>query len=268
MWGKSSGHPVHQAAEEVEGVSGCGDMAAPPTRGRGATTPRLPPLPEEADLFTPPSPRRAQWVDLAGAVVGVLGEQAAGALVEVTALATQVEQDRKRVYECLNVMEGVGMVGRARQGVYRWRGAVAADTVARLLQLANQGGLEERLRSLCGGVAVEEVVERMTVGVITQKVVMVFLVVPVGSTVSLAVAAATVHGLEEGRKVTRVDQVRRICEVLCGVGILVRQVGVEEGEGGRRVAGYSYRGPEVGRGGTEGELRSAIGHILETDQQG
>ena len=219
--------------------------------------PKLPPLPAESELFKPPATKRPTE-DICVALLGRLGNLDVGTLIDLHVVAAELEVDVKRLSVICSVLEAVRIVAKQGGGsVYSWRGREAlAPSLAQLRRLADREGLLDRLHSSiqeqvghwgrgsadCSVQLVQQEApaptpgEKLTTGLLTQRLLMVFLVAPDPRTLTVGVAAWTIQGPDGARGVTR-TRLSVIGQVLAGAG-----TPTSPGSGPRR-SSTSGRGP-------------------------
>ena len=201
----------------------------------------LPPLPEEHQLFIPPTLRKST-INVALELMSLLNTVAPDTKFEVRLLAIQLEADHKKVYLVCNVLEAVQMMTKSSHTSYVWHGRTnLVPGLIWLRQLAEQEQVLEQLLRCWQQQQEEEPVEaqdqKLSTGVLAQKLLMVFLVAEQPRPVSVKTACRVVLG-QGTRYSTGLAAARQVCGVLTAAGLL-------EADGGSSGPAFRYSGPEV-----------------------
>jgi len=153
----------------------------------------LPPLPEEESLFLPPSRTVRGTQETARQLVICLDQIEIGVTLDLHHLANELNADVKRVFFVSNVLEALGMVSRVSINKVIWKGKAAMyQSLVQLHQLAVEENILQQVQAVHlkaqGGDLLEEALveeglredgkEKVTTGVIIQRLLMAFLVVP------------------------------------------------------------------------------------------
>jgi len=252
----------------------------------------LPELPPESALFIPPT-ERGNRKDKS---LGLLAEKMLqnypymlnhGEFLEVQLddTAKQLNTERRRIYDIVNVFEAVQIMSKVGKNVYNWHGRTyLIHSLAWLRQLGVKLGMQEQYR-----MAKEQERDMMndienmsplqsprlvspatglspmvspygspglspygspndpsgtSMGINTQKFLMLFLVMPRPAKLTLDFAARVIHGPNpnDKAKVTRVRRLYDIANILQALG-LIRKVQIPEGKS--KKPAFEYIGPEV-----------------------
>ena len=206
--------------------------------------PALPSLPEEHQLFLPLHQAKKALEAVAQELVALMTRLQPGTLLEVGQLATQLQAEPSRVSFSCNVLEAVQLVSKTSPTSYTWHGRVhLVPSLVWLRHLADQERVLEQLYmsslpSQEGELkAASEPREKLMVGVLAQKLLMVSLVSPEGS-LDVSLACRVIHGPREDKLRARLTQVREVCAVLASAGLLKG--------GSLKTPLIQYVGPEVG----------------------
>jgi len=249
----------------------------------------LPPLPLESALFVPPVDRGNRK----DKSLGLLAEKMldnypyimnGGDTTEVQLddTAKQLNTERRRIYDIVNVFEAVQIMSRVCKNIYRWHGRTyLLHSLAWLRELGVKLGMQEQYRVAREQEAQHDI-ENMSpltsphthyspamspmmspygspgmspygspndpngtsMGINTQKFLMLFLVIPEPRKLTLDFAAKVIHGPNpnEKAKVTRVRRLYDIANILSALG-LIRKVQITEGK--TKKPAFEYVGPSV-----------------------
>jgi len=198
--------------------------------------------------------------------------------------ARALHTERRRIYDIVNVFEAVQIMSKVGKNVYQWHGRTyLVSSLAWLRQLATKLGVleqynivkEQEMQTMIHNqenVNIENVSpgwanspsfsplatnsplnspynspndpNGTSMGINTQKFLMLFLVSPQPQTLTLDFAAKVIHGIHQVEK-TRLTRVRRlydIANILQSLG-LIRKVSLTDGRG--KKPAYQYIGPDV-----------------------
>lgn len=236
----------------------------------------LPPMPEERDLFLP-SARQSDrefksFTSITKAIICILREKSTPQDFQLKELAESLGVDLKRLYIMCNVFEGLGMVARKGKNTCEWLGfskmfpslkklyEMAEESYLNLYQQGSSTKLEEKLK--------------LNVTMMTQKLLMIFLVIPKPGFLKKKVDKKRhlVLLMEDAAKIIFGDQslqeraaskmkLHDVCRILVGLG-LVR----EERVSGR--VGFSYEGPcEFSDKDYEDEVEYAESKVTLSDEE-
>lgn len=266
---------------------------------------QLPPLPQQAELFAPP-PERGNRKEkslglLAERMLAMFPLQEGGTTVEVQLddTAKNLNTERRRIYDVVNVFEALQIMSKVGKNVYQWHGRTyLIQSLAWLRQLASKLGMAEQYKfakdqelaaiiedakrgrdndienvspmaspmaSPMSSATMSPMLSPMvspmmspgmspyyspndqggtSLGINTQKFVMLFLVAPEPKTINLEFATRVIHGPGqiEKQKLTRIRRLYDIANILNSLG-LIRKVTVNGGRG--KKPAFQYVGPEV-----------------------
>ena len=221
----------------------------------------LPPLPLESELFTPPVEmgRRAERSIsvLAQTFLGMMPTEG-NKVVMIKETAIMMNTSIKRVYTICNVLEGLRLMERKGQNKYEWKGfKFLMPTMMLLMQMAlkeNMGEIIDKVIDSEDGHGVQNVdasesesehKKPLNICMLTQKLMMVFLVLPQPKVISLPVATTVIHGAEVRGKqrVVCLQKLWDVSKILQEVG-LIQKVTIRQGSE-KPVLAYQYVGETV-----------------------
>jgi len=224
---------------------------------------QLPPLPLESELFTPPVDRgrrseRSISV-LATAFLGMMPTQGKKDVM-IRETANMMNTSIKRVYTICNVLEGLRLMERKGQNLYEWKGRKELyPTLMLLLQMAKKDNVAEMIEHVstskdCNteqSVRLEdsrvnpEHITTLNICMLTQKLMMLFLVLPQPKVITLPVATAVIHGIgvTAKQRTCNLQKLWDVSKILEEVG-LIQKVKVRKGPE-RPVIAYQYIGEDV-----------------------
>jgi len=224
----------------------------------------LPPLPLESELFTPPvdKGRRAERSIsvLAETFLRMMPKQGKK-VVMIKETAIMMNTSIKRVYTICNVLEGLRFVERKRQNVYEWKGQeLLMPTLMLLMQMAlkeNMMGRIDKVNSPEDCLRMQHLREEserrgdpeqtpaLNICMLTQKLMMVFLVLPQPKVISLPVANTVIHGTAVTAKQRNVclQKLWDVSKILQEVG-LIQKVTIKQGSE-KPILAYQYVGEKV-----------------------
>lgn len=204
--------------------------------------------------------------------------------VQLDDTAKLLHTERRRIYDIVNVFEAVQMMSRVCKNVYRWHGRTyLVQSLAWLRQLGIKLGMQEQYRIAreqeihdienlspltsprVNNPTMSPMMSPMmspygspgmspygspndpcgtSMGINTQKFLMLFLVIPEQKKLTLDFAAKVIHGPNpnEKAKVTRVRRLYDIANILQALG-LIRKVQISEGKS--KKPAFEYVGPDV-----------------------
>ena len=210
----------------------------------------LPPLPDEASLFVPPSRTMTAIQDIAQQLLICLEPIDTGVTLDLHNLADELGVDVKKIFLIGNVLEAVGMFSRISMSKVVWNGKDAMyQSLVQLHQLAAKENIQQQIQdveaqgdllhgALAEGGAGEEVKVKLTTGVITQRLLMAFLALPYLSTMSASIMGKVISST---RNVSfPFGRLYDMANVLVGIGLL-KKVKLEP----RKTPAYQYVGPLV-----------------------
>ena len=186
------------------------DMSQKRRKGRADTLPELPPLPLEKDLFIPP----VEKGNRAERSILVLTEtflsmmpQEGREVVKIRETASIMKTNIKRVYTICNVLEGIRLMVRTDMNMYEWQGRrVLMPTMMLLRQMAEKQNMMEKLDlASTEEQGVEDIPnnfpDKLNICMMTQKLLMMFLVQP--KDLSLSVASTIMRGTGQAANMKR-----------------------------------------------------------------
>ena len=218
----------------------------------------LPPLPEESSLFLPPSQTVRGTQASARHLVFCLEQIDIGATLDLHHLATELNIDLKKIFLVSNVLEAVGMVSRISMNKAIWKGMAAMyQSLVQLHQLAVKENILQQIQAVelkaQGGDLLEEAFveeerekdkEKVTTGVIIQRLLMAFLAVPHMNTMSVNTMGKVVASMGNVR--CPKNRLHDLANVLVGIGLLQKLEVVEERlRKPNKVTVFQYVGPVV-----------------------
>eukprot|EP00092_Neocalanus_flemingeri_P032008 GFUD01034789.1.p1 GENE.GFUD01034789.1~~GFUD01034789.1.p1 ORF type:complete len:246 (-),score=88.92 GFUD01034789.1:38-775(-) len=198
----------------------------------------LPPLPQEMELFTSPSDlgnRKEKCFQLVGERLLATLPRDTKVTVKLDMMATNLQTDIKRLYTVVNVLEAIRMMERLGMNTYQWQGwdnmmpslvwlrqmADKQDMVG-LLEIAKK---QAELAEIDEKDNTEELDEmKLNCVMMTQKLLMLFLILPEPRIISLSVASCVIFGplLTKGRRSSCLQKLMDISQVLQSVGLVKR----------------------------------------------
>jgi len=222
----------------------------------GDILPKLPPLPREEDLFTPPREReKMKKVDLR-VMVNMLRSKISKEgklMVEVDKMSMDLDISKDKMYIICNVLEGLRLMKMKGRNVYEWQGnEMLIPTLMMLKKMAEKENTMGQLlmarkfiakstvnNNIASNTTCKEV-EKLNVVMTTQKVMMMFLVAQETNVISLEEMSVVIQG-SDLTKLKRKMSIKRfddICKILAGVELLEAEEQDDENL-------YKYIGPEV-----------------------
>ena len=219
----------------------------------------LPPLPLESELFTPPVEmgRRAERSIsvLAQTFLGMMPTEG-NKVVMIKETAIMMNTSIKRVYTICNVLEGLRLMERNGQNKYEWKGfKFLMPTMMLLMQMAlkeNMGEIIDKVIDSEDGHGVQNVdasesehKKPLNICMLTQKLMMVFLVLPQPKVISLPEATTVIHGagVVGKQRVVCLQKLWDVSKILQEVG-LIQKVTIRQGSE-KPVLAYQYVGETV-----------------------
>jgi hypothetical protein len=176
--------------------------------------------------------------------------------VKIKETAYIMKTSIKRVYTICNVLEGIRLMVRTNMNMYEWQGRkVLMPTLMLLRQMAEKQNIKEKLDMSNTeelGIGVKNIFnslpdnkKHLNICMMTQNLLMMFLVLPQPKVLSLSVASSVIHGAGEAanRKRGSLQKLLNISKILQGLGI-VRNVKVTMASD-EVVFAYQYVGQEV-----------------------
>jgi len=218
----------------------------------------LPPLPEEESLFLPPRLTLRGPQEIARQLVNCLDQVDIGVTLDLHHLANELNVDVKRVFSVNNVFEALGMISRISLNKVIWKGKAAMyQRLVQLHQLAVEENLLEQLqavhleaqREVLEEALVEEgpredSKEKVTTGVIIQRLLMAFLVMPCMNTMKANTMGKVIASMGNVR--CPQNRLSDLANVLVGIGLLQRLEVVDERlSKPKKAIVFQYVGPVV-----------------------
>eukprot|EP00092_Neocalanus_flemingeri_P027672 GFUD01030037.1.p1 GENE.GFUD01030037.1~~GFUD01030037.1.p1 ORF type:complete len:350 (-),score=122.62 GFUD01030037.1:1-1050(-) len=244
--------------ERVEDYGKAKNATLPRKRGRGNIVAELPPLPMESELFTPPvdkGDRREKSIKVLGEKLLAMMPNEGTLEVEVDKMARELKADIKRVYNICNVLEGLRLMERQGRNVWKWQGREGLPTTLLLLkQMSEQQNMKGQMDMARKVLAKKLIVNfignkadaKHNLVMMTQKLMMMFLILPQTRTLSLSIASIIIHGpgLSGNKMRTSLQRLGDISRVLQSMGLLA-EVRVKKEGGSKGTISYQYVGLEV-----------------------
>jgi len=235
------------------------------TRGSGKYKKghQLPPLPLESELFTPPVERgrRAERSIsvLATAFLSMMPSMEKKEIM-IRETANMMNTSIKRVYTICNVLEGLRLMERKGQNFYEWKGREELyPTLMLLLQMAQKDNVAEKIDqfstskdcrteqsvTVADSKVIPEQIPTLNICMLTQKLMMLFLVLSEPKVITLPVATAVIHGVRvtDKQRTCNLQKLWDVSKILEEVG-LIRKVKMRKGSE-RSVIAYQYVGEVV-----------------------
>jgi len=229
-------------------------IRAPKKKEAGATekVPHLPPLPEEESLFLPQIRTLRGIQKTARQLVICLDQIETGVTLDLHHLANELDVNAKTVFFVINVLEALGMVSRISIDKVIWKGkAPMYQSLVQLHQLAVEENILQQVQAVHlkaqGGDLLEEALveeglredgkEKVTTGVIIQRLLMAFLVVPHMNTMSANTMGKVIASM--GNVKCPQNRLYDLANVLVGIGLLQKL------EGPKKATVFQYVGPMV-----------------------
>ena len=218
----------------------------------------LPPLPEESALFLPHSRPLTGTQEIAEQLVVCLELVDVGATLDLHHLAAELDVDVKKIFLVSNVLEAVGMVARISINKVTWKGKQAMyQSLVKIHQLGVEENILQQIQAadlaapgdllnealVEGGVREEDKV-KVTTGVIIQRLLMGFLVVPHMNIMSSKTMGKVISSM--GNVKCPQSRLSDLANVLIGIGLLQKVEVVEQGlSKPRKSTAFQYAGPVV-----------------------
>eukprot|EP00092_Neocalanus_flemingeri_P027671 GFUD01030036.1.p1 GENE.GFUD01030036.1~~GFUD01030036.1.p1 ORF type:complete len:345 (+),score=128.74 GFUD01030036.1:53-1087(+) len=243
--------------------------------GRGNVVAELPPLPMESELFTPPVDKG----DKGEKSIKRLGEKLLAMMpkegtleVEVDKMARELKVGIQRVYNICNVLEGLRLMERQGKKVWKWQGKERLLPGLMLLkQMSEQQDMKGQV-DMARKVLAKELPEdsinnksntKLNLVMMTEKMMMMFLILPQPRTLPLTVASIIIHG--PGMSRASLQRLGDIGMILQSVGLLAKVRVKKEGDIKGTIA-YQYVGLNIESKDAEMEEElSAVSNIIVED---
>ena len=231
--------------------------------GLGNLMVELPPLPLERDLFIPPvekGRRTERSISVVTEVLLSMMPKEGGKEVMIKEIAGIINTDIKRVYTIFNVLEGLRMMKRLGQNMCEWQGRkVLMPKLMLLRQMAEKENMLEKIEMANAWEQMQTNQQHqddinhnekgdntnLNICMLTEKLVMMFLVIPKLKYLTLTVATSVIFGVNqpENKRMVGLQKVLDIAKILQEVAI-IQKVKVTVGLA-KPVFAYQYVGPEV-----------------------
>ena len=207
-------------------------------------------------------------------------------VVEVDQMALLLEIRKDKMYDICNALEGLRLMYRKGRNVYKWQGwRMMLPTLMMLKKMAEKEDMLGQLslaRRLITEDKMEEIIIVTTarkepelkynVVMMTQKLLMIFLVLQHPRILSLAEASVIIHGqvLTEAKRKANLQRLDGISKILEGVGLLVKVIMEDDYKNN---ISYQYRGPEVTIMNTQDDVEmveevAAVRNLLDDGEKG
>eukprot|EP00092_Neocalanus_flemingeri_P098968 GFUD01126237.1.p1 GENE.GFUD01126237.1~~GFUD01126237.1.p1 ORF type:complete len:350 (+),score=139.28 GFUD01126237.1:68-1051(+) len=214
----------------------------------------LPPLPLEMELFTPlvdRGNRREKSIKLLGEKLLAMMPKEGTLEVEVDKMARKLKTGIQRVYNICNVLEGLSLMKRQGRNVWKWQGREGLlPTMMLLKQMSEQQDMKGQVDMARKVLAKElpedsisnKAIKKYNLVMMTQKMMMMFLVLPQPRTLPLTVASIIIHG--PGLSRASLQRLGDIGMILQSVGLLAKVRVKKEGDIKGTIA-YQYVGLNI-----------------------
>jgi len=169
-------------------------------------------------------------------------------------LATELKVDIKRIYTILNVLEAVMVVQRKGKDVYQWNGTQNLTVpLIKLAQLAHRENMNQLMlvEAINGHVYPDTSVStkkkcQMSISILTQKLLMIFLVLPQPKMLALSVAVSILYGNGTAAKSKQgcSQKLGDICKVLQVIG-LIQKVEISNLDTSIPIKAFKYIGVDI-----------------------
>ena len=197
-----------------------------------------------------------------------------------------LEIRKDKMYDICNALEGLRLMYRKGRNVYKWQGwRMMLPTLMMLKKMAEKEDMLGQLslaRRLITEDKMEEIIIVTTarkepelkynVVMMTQKLLMIFLVLQHPRILSLAEASVIIHGqvLTEAKRKANLQRLDGISKILEGVGLVVK---VMKEDDDKNNISYQYRGPEVTIMNTQDDVEmveevAAVRNLLDDGEKG
>eukprot|EP00092_Neocalanus_flemingeri_P098966 GFUD01126235.1.p1 GENE.GFUD01126235.1~~GFUD01126235.1.p1 ORF type:complete len:344 (+),score=136.67 GFUD01126235.1:68-1033(+) len=218
----------------------------------------LPPLPLEMELFTPlvdRGNRREKSIKLLGEKLLAMMPKEGTLEVEVDKMARKLKTGIQRVYNICNVLEGLSLMKRQGRNVWKWQGREGLlPTMMLLKQMSEQQDMKGQV-DMARKVLAKELPEdsinnksntKLNLVMMTEKMMMMFLILPQPRTLPLTVASIIIHGpgLSSYKLRASLQRLGDISMILQSVGLLAKVREKKEGDIKGTIA-YQYVGLKI-----------------------
>ena len=233
--------------------------------GLGNLRVELPPLPLERDLFIPPvvkGRRTERSISVVTETLLSMMPKEGGKEVMIKEIAGIINTDIKRVYTIFNVLEGLRMMKRLGQNVCEWQGRkVLMPKLMLLRQMAEKENMLEKMEMANAWEQMQTNQKHqddinhnekgddtnLNICMLTEKLVMMFLVIPKPKYLTLTVATSVIFGVNQpgNKRMVGLQKLLDIAKILQAVAMaIIKKVRVTVGTA-KPVLAYQYVGPEV-----------------------
>jgi len=208
---------------------------------------KLPPLPQESDLFLAPVSTRKCIAEECFHLLAWLDKQENHIVFDIDQVSAILNGDVKKLFLCCNVLESVLLMTKTGVNSYMWHGRERVErSLTWLRELAEKKKVLEQLYKICQSHSVEttqesQVKEKLSVGVVAQKLLMTFLVAPEPKTLTIGVACEVIYGRNGVRASTK-SKVTDVSNILMGAGLLRRYCLKDIRKPQLRTAAFQYLG--------------------------
>jgi len=225
-------------------------------RGRGSIS--LPPLPSEEDFFRPSMKSGIRSLKsislLTEEFISKMPNHQGCPNFHIRQLATELKVDIKRIYTILNVLEAVMVVQRKGKDVYQWNGTQNLTVpLIKLAQLAHRENMNQLMlvEAINGHLYPDTSVStkkkcQMSISILTQKLLMIFLVLPQPKMLALSVAVSILYGNGTAAKSKQgcSQKLGDICKVLQVIG-LIQKVEISNMDTSIPIKAFKYIGVDI-----------------------
>ena len=208
---------------------------------------QLPPLPLESDLFLPPVSSRKGIAEECSQLLAWLHNKENHIVFDIDQVAAMLDADVKKLFLCCNVLESVLLMTKTGVNSYMWHGRERMErSLQWLRELAEKKKVLEQLYRTCQSHSVEtsqesQVKEKLSVGVVAQKLLMIFLVAPEPKTLTISVACEVIYGRNGVRPSTK-SKITDVSNILMGAGLLRRVCLKDTRQPELRAVAFQYLG--------------------------
>merc|ERR1712126_409356 len=144
---------------------------------------KLPPLPQESDLFVCPVCTRKCIAEECSQLLAWLHKTEKHIVFDIDQVAVILSADVKKLFLCCNVLESVLLMTQTGANSYMWHGRQRLGKSLKWLRELAKKNVLEQLYRVCQSHRVDttqesQVKEKLSVGVVAQNLLMIFLVAP------------------------------------------------------------------------------------------
>ena len=227
-------------------------------RGRNGESNSLPPLPSEEDFFTPSMKSGIRSLKsislLTEEFISKMPKHQECPNFHIRQLANELKVDIKRIYTILNVLEAVMVVQRKGKDVYQWNGTQNLTVpLIKLAQLAHRDNMSQLMfMEAINGQVCSDTSDgkkekcQMSISTLTQKLLMIFLVLPQPKMLALSVAVSILYGNGTAAKSKQgcSQKLGDICKVLQVIG-LIQKVEISNLDTSIPIKAFKYIGVDI-----------------------